>query len=135
MMSEKWTKWKPIKGLAPNYYIDSVIDTIDGFKIELSPSRDKNQKVLVLFSNSVDSYRSVDESFVGNILYQLSEQYGKDFFHKWTFFKVTDSYFLKWLSQQSDGISEYRPLMHFSFIAIDSIVDVICDYEPKVELL
>lgn len=132
-MLEEWTQWKPIKHLVSKYYIDSVVDTIKGFKIELSQYDSPKNKICVLFQNSVYSYRSVDESFISNILGELSKKYGKSFFHSWTFFKVTNSSYLQWLSQQSEGISDYRLLIHFSFISFDSILDVICDYEPIIE--
>lgn len=35
---------------------------------------------------------------------------------------------------QSYGIAESEPLIHFSFLAVDSIVDVIAAYEPKIKI-
>lgn len=32
-MAEVWKKWEPVKGLAKKYYIDAVIDDINGFKV------------------------------------------------------------------------------------------------------
>lgn len=131
-MAEQWTKWEPIQGLANNYYIDSVSDTIDGFIIQLSDADDEEKKVLVLFEDSVDAYRSADESFRRSTMFDLSQKYDKTFFHYWTFFKVTNSSYIQWLSEQSFGITDSLHFTHFSFIAADSILDVITNYEPKV---
>jgi hypothetical protein len=48
-------------------------------------------------------------------------------------FKVANSEYLEWISNQSYGIAETEKLTHFSIIAVDSIIDIIAAYEPKIE--
>lgn len=66
---------------------------------------------------------------------ELSEQYGTVFYSKWSFFRISNLSYLQWLSEQSCGISDSRPLIHFSFFTTNLILDVIASYEPKVELV
>ncbi len=134
-MSEQWVKWKPVNDLSPKYYIESMADGFDGFIIVLSDASDEKKKVKVIFEDSVHAYRSTDESFRQNTINVLNEIYGLQFYSKWTLFKVVDSEYMQWLSEQSYSIVDSQPLIHFSFLAVDSIVDVIAAYEPKVELL
>ncbi len=134
-MQEKWIRWEPISNLSAKYYIDSISDNIKEFKIVLSEYRDKKKKVQVIFKNSVDAYRSTDESFRLGTIYNLGDQYGKKFYAEWTFFKVINSTYILWISEQSFGITDSLSFIHFSFIAEDSILDVVTTYEPRVELI
>ena len=134
-MIERWIRWEPIKGLSKKYYIESITDNIRGFKIILSDSNDENKKLQITFGNSVDSYKSTYESFQQKMLFDLEQKYGPDFFTEWTYFKVLNSEYLAYLSQQSYGITDSLSLMHFSFISMEFIVDIIASSEPKVKFI
>lgn len=134
-MAEQWVRWRPIEGLSSKYYIELIEDNFNGFKIVLSDANDEKNKINVIFESSVHAYRSTDESFRQSTINIINEVYGIQFYSEWTFFKVVDSEYIQWLSAQSYSIAESEPLIHFSFLAVDSIVDVIAAYEPKIELL
>ncbi len=135
IMMEQWIRWKPIEGLAKKYYIESITDSIEGFKIILSCVTDPTRKVHVIFDDSVDSYKRTDESFKLSDIYEIHKQYGNSFCTEWTFFKVVHSTYAQWVSEQSFGTIEPEYFMHFSLIAMDSVVDIICDYEPTIVLI
>ena len=99
-MTEQWIRWEPISGLADKYEIESISDTFDRFTVILSDLKDEEKKVKVTFEGSVDAYRAVNESFRLKTFSELHEKYGVDFYGWWTFFKVADSEYLKWLSEQ-----------------------------------
>ncbi|KHF30062.1 hypothetical protein [Anoxybacillus sp. EFIL] len=134
-MQEKWERWEPIGDLSLKYYVESLSDSIEGFKILLSDAYDENKKVEVIFEDSVHAYRSTDESFRQSVINKIDEQYGTQFYAEWTFFKVANSEYIQWLSEQSYGISESESLIHFCFLAGDSIVDVVAAYEPKIAII
>ncbi|GAC43779.1 hypothetical protein [Paenibacillus popilliae] len=132
-MQENWERWEPVSGLSSKYYIKSLSDSIEGFKLFLFDANDEKKKVEVVFEDSVHAYRSTDESFRQSTINTINERYGTEFYAEWTFFKVTNSGYIRWLSEQSYGIAESEPLIHFSILAGDSIVDVIAAYEPKIK--
>ncbi len=132
--SEQWIKWEPINGLSCKYQIDSVSDTIDGFFIVLS-STTNEKKIKITFEGYLLSYRKTDESFRQSTVTFLEEHYKTKFYAEWTFFKVINSTYLQWLSEESYGFSDSVPPIHFSFIDDDSILDVVATYEPKVEFI
>jgi len=70
-----------------------------------------------------------------SVINKIDERYGTEFYAEWTFFKVTNSEYIQWLSEQSYGIAESESLIHFSILAGDSIVDVIAAYEPKITII
>jgi hypothetical protein len=131
-VEENWERWEPISDLSSKYYIESISDSIKGFSVLLSDANDENKKVEVLFEDSVHAYRSTDESFRQITINSIDERYGTKFYAECTFFKVTNSEYIQWLSGQSYGIADSESLLHFSFLAVDSIVDVIAAYEPKI---
>ncbi len=58
------------------------------------------------------------------------------FLNGWTFFKVDNSNYVKWLSEQSHGISNHLSCtQHFSILGVDCVFDIIAGYEPKVGLI
>ena len=131
---EQWIKWEPITGLSPKYYIESISDNRNGFTILLSEADYKNT-VKVTFETLVLSYRNTNESFRLSTIDFIYDNYGAAFCGQWTFFKVVNSAYVLWLSEQSYTIAESVPPIHFSFLAVDSIIDVVATCEPKVEFI
>lgn len=134
-MQEQWIKWEPVNGLIENYYVEHIFDGMDGLKIQLSEANDRKNKVNIIFEDSVYAYRSTDESFRQSTEFELGRKYGNEFYFKWAFFQVIDSSYLAWLSEQSYTITDSLSLKHFCFFAVDSVIDVINDSEPKVEMI
>ncbi|MFA6066404.1 MAG: hypothetical protein WC707_04470 [Candidatus Babeliaceae bacterium] len=134
-MIEQWIRWEPIEGLEKKYCIHSIEDTLEGFSVLLSNIHNKEQKIRIIFENSVDAYRNTHENFRSSLKYALSLKYGDTFYGSWTFFKVTNSLYIQWLFEQSFGTSDSLNFIHFSFIATNSILDIVTNYEPKIELI
>ena len=134
-MVEKWTQWKPIEGLASKYYIKSVSDEIEGFKIILVPLKPKQSSIEILFKDGVDSYLRIDESFRQKLIHEIDKEYGLEFYKNWTLFKVSNSRYLSWLSDQSYEWSNVYDFIHFSLIASDSTIDIVVNYEPEVKFI
>jgi hypothetical protein len=67
------------------------------------------------------------------MLNYIDEKYGTEFYSQWTLFKVTNSEYLEWISNQSFDIAESENLTHFAIVVVDSIIDIIAAYEPKIE--
>src|SRR3990167_8567550 len=102
MDKEKWVKWHPSSDLDDKYYIDSIIDTIDEFQI-LFVSTNSNRKLRILFEHGVDVYRCTEERFRLKLISKLNREYGNNFYSQWTFFRVENSDYFKWLEKESDG--------------------------------
>lgn len=142
-MQENWEKWEPIIKLEQKYNIDAIEYTIKGgFKITLSKcgaifpkDNDKVKKVIITFKAGIFAHRETDESFMLYTIKMLKNNYGSDFFSKWTFFKVTNSAYLKWISEQSFGLADSYPLTHYSLLAGNAALDIVNDDEPVVEFI
>jgi hypothetical protein len=134
-MLEQWERWEPISNLKKKYYIDDIIDTINGLSIIVSEEEDEGKKIHIYFKRNAYAYTVVDETFRMKLIDILSEKYGSQFYGRWTFFKVKNSPYLRWISEQSYKISESRHLTHFCLISVDSVMDIISSYEPEFILM
>lgn len=133
-VSEEWIRWMPIEGLARKYYVEEISDAMNGYSIVLCDSTNEGKKIKIFFEYSVRAFRSTDESLRQETIYFLDNKYGTEFYAGYTFFKVINSEYIKWLESQSYGFCDSETCIHFSLIAADSIVDIIATYEPKIEL-
>jgi hypothetical protein len=129
-MQEKWIRWEPAANLSTNYYTKSIIDTPEGFKVNLFDNSGK--KILVSFPNSVFAYRSTDESFIYDTLDFLEKNYSKTFYTDWSFFKIENSEYLEWLKKQSGEMYEVYNLKHFCIFTINCMIDIANDSGPEI---
>ncbi|MFA5998755.1 MAG: hypothetical protein WC747_01920 [Candidatus Babeliales bacterium] len=131
---EKWTRWEPINGLSGKYYLDYFAWSEKGFVVELISGK-KEKRIQILFDDYIDSFRYTNESFCFKIFGDLSDQYGDDFYGDWSFFKVTNSEYLKWLSDKSRTWSDQIQFIHFCILGGDEVIDIVTNYEPKVRFI
>jgi hypothetical protein len=132
-MSEEWIRWEPVPGLVDKYYVKSISDTFTELRVVLCSFNDDKQQVTLSWENSVYAYRTTYESFRQKIVYELDKKYGSDFYN-WTFFKVKNSSYLQWLSEESYTISDSISFTHYALVATESILDIVSGFDPKVEI-
>lgn len=134
-MKEKWQQWIPLSHLEEKYYIESISESKNGFEVILANAKKSSKKILILFANSVNAFRNTNETFRLVTIDYLNKNYDVNFYSNWTFFKVENSEYIKWLSEQSHGISASYGVMHFSIVTDEQILDFACTYEPTVTFL
>lgn len=79
-------------------------------------------------------YRNTSETLRLDSLYFLDANYGKNFYSDWTFFKIQNSTYIEWLLLESRQTMTIEWYIHFCFITVDSIIDVVTTYKPRIEL-
>lgn len=131
-MIGNWERWEPLKGVENKYWIKSVSNEFGELNIILSGDKDANNRVQVLFKKGAQSYMLTDETCQNKLICLLKEKYGGNFYGKWTFFIVSDSPYVKYLSEQSFTFSDCMQLKHFVLIAADSVMNIISTREPEV---
>lgn len=134
-MQEQWVKWQPINNLANKYYVEFISETMDCLTIVLCEEKCNERKVKIIFESSVICYRKTDETFALEKISELNKHYGMEFYGYWTFFKVYNSEYLQWFSEQSGTLSDGYLLKHFCIITSDLLFDIATTSEPKVILL
>ncbi len=129
---ENWARWEPISNLSGKYYVDTILLSEAGLIIRLFEG---SKKLELNFRYAADSYKYTNESFCFKIFGDLSSRYGDDFYNNWSFFKVTNSNYLQWLSEKSRTYSDYFPFQHFCIIGGNEIIDVLAQKEPEVTII
>lgn len=132
---EEWIRWEPIKGLLGKYYIDSFGMSEEWDLVIQLSDHNNSKKIEIRFNGCIDAYRYTNDSFVFKVPSDLSKKYGDEFYANWSFFKITNSEYLQWLSEKSYEYSQDFPFRHFCIIGGDEIIDILARYEPEVKII
>jgi hypothetical protein len=116
-MNEKCNKWNPKENLIEKYYINSVKDDDNGLTIKLF-NRNNNKNLIIKWYGIIDSYMYSKEGSNRELYNSLDSK-------KWTFFKMTDSKYVKWIKEQSCGIYDDREYIHFIIIGSNAVLDIL----------
>lgn len=130
-MKEQWIPWALCKDFKTIFALDSITDSQSGFIIELSENDNQNNKLIICFQHSVDSYKKTYESFRQRSYNILQEEKTSDC----SFFEIKNSNYIKWLSDESYGITDSLKPKHFVIFAVNSVLDIVSRYDPKIKKL
>lgn len=131
LVGEKWTKWIPLEGIPAKLYLDKLVFDQNGTLLILK-GEDENATIQVHFDGSILSLRSTDEGRRLKTINLLDAQYGRDFYTKWSFFKVINSSYVEWFNQESYDMYTTYNICHYIFLTSDDIVEILSTYEPNV---
>lgn len=122
--NDNWIPFKPADNVSQKYSIDFLKSSIDDikFKIILSDANNIDKKIIINIAEGVDFYGKIQNEAMLKVIKDIEEKYGKDFHQKWTFFKIENSSYIKWLSDESCGIWNFSYFTHYALIGIDSIL-------------
>jgi hypothetical protein len=134
-MEELWIKWVPIKDLAKKYLIESVTHNSKGLDIVLCEEKNNKNKLNVFFEGFIHSYKWTEELYNLKIISILNTHYPKDFYTKWTFFKVVNSSYAQSLLEGSEDSAEGREFIHYLFFENDGLLEVIAPAEPSMKFM
>jgi len=133
-MEEEWVHWNPIEDLEVNFSLESILDTIDGFEVLLTPLHGEKRRLKIRFEASVASFKTTYRPFRNQLILELREKYGESFCSM-SLFKVNNSKYIQWLSEDSYTISDYWMLLHYAIFTDNWIIDIVDRSNPIVEWL
>jgi hypothetical protein len=133
MFSEQWEKWEPIKDLPTKVLLQDFGFDDEGLFTKVFSRQDDKHIVKVLFDGYIMSYRDTDESSMQKTINMIIEEYGEDFLN-WSFFKVKNSDYLKWLHEQTYNIYIDMDVQHFVIATCDEFIEILATYEPTVTM-
>lgn len=131
---EEWTRWEPTQDLSARFVIDALTLSHDGLIVKLS-AENSTKKIEIIFDDSLDGHRYTNESFCFKIFSDLSDRYGTEFYRSWSFFIITNSEYVQWLSQKSFGYAGEFSFKHFCIVGDDDILDIVARYQPTVRII
>lgn len=133
-MQESWIQWRPLDNLSGKYNLDSLMHIEEGLVLRLSLGVDC-KKLEIRFEHQIDAYRYTNDSFCFKVCGDLTKKYGLEFYAEWSFFTITNSDYLQWVSKNSQGYADAFSFIHFCIVGADEIVDVLARYEPIVRFI
>lgn len=120
-------KWEPIKTINnSNLNIKSIIDDFDGLTVILE--NEDTESITIRWAE-VESYcRSTEEvryKFIGGEWQKIRKK-----FSDWSFFKVTNSPYIKWVKEQACGLMDEDRFIHYMIVSMDYVLDIVSRFEP-----
>lgn len=123
-----YQKWAPIEGIPARLYCEAMHDDYEGFRILLKGESAESSVLRVAFDPAL-AYRNIDE---GKLLKTISkiENPGST-----TLYTVANSSWVDWFKAESSGILKGKEIAHYAIYTPNDCIDVLAEYEPKVEWL
>lgn len=129
-MNEKWEKWHPVEGLPEKVDLPNLCFDKNGLRLEMV-GVDHYERIIFQYESTL-SFRLTDEGRRLRLLSYLNDNYGKDFLGKWSFFKIMDSPYVRWLNEETYGIYEQYEVEHHAFLTTNEVVEVISATMPII---
>jgi len=129
MIETQWDRWYPIEKITKRANLDSISycdnELILNFSFIYSIG-----EITIIFKDSVLSYRSADERNFTDTYSFLNETKEKDFYTKWSFFKLKNSNYIEWFNKQDKNNKQIN-VEHYLFLT-ESVVEVLATSAPIV---
>lgn len=131
---EIWSSWEPVERFSNMYEIEDMITTETTIEIILSSFPENSPKMIrIFFDKGYTAYRFSDETYRIDTLHFVSETY-KDSLKNWSFFRVSNSQYIKSLNENNYEINK-NIFMHFTIFTSNFVLEILSQHEPKVELI
>jgi hypothetical protein len=127
-MSEEFIVWDPLPNVAGKYNITAVEEHDEGLNVMLVETTNPAKGLRITFKGPTHFYHHTDTPYAHPAGPELRVHAAT-----WTFFKVHNSPYMEWISEQSYGVADERKLSHYLFLAANGTLDVIKGSEPHVE--
>lgn len=132
MILEKWTMWEPPKEITGTYYIKACVNNdFSTLTIILGQYEQKNIDLRISF-DSIGAYKVTNETYKLKTWRYLSNTH-QNLNRKYPIFIIEHSTFLKFLFEESEGISASRRFKHFCIMDSEWSVDIASVTDPVVE--
>jgi len=135
-MKEQLVKWELNKSHEEVYIIEKSKFINLGLTITLISSNPKKRKIKLLFNSVVFAYRNNLTNY--NEWLKACASLEKNNFcmnPNWSFFKVLNSKYIKWASEESCTVSDINELTHFMIIGKNITIEVLDISDPEISFL
>lgn len=134
MLQEQWNKWLPMPLIKGMYRVENMQGDLWNLEVLLISLEPPYKQLRIFFKFALIAYQYTLLPYRRKSLKAITKQLGIDG-NSWTFFKVSNSDYTKWLSQQSCEINSTEDFTHYVFITPDIMLDVACWGPPQDPLV
>jgi hypothetical protein len=134
MMLGKWIPWFPVHESSGEYNIKAYSNTFYEFRIILSKRNTLlDTEMHITWGCLIETYRVMNETYRGRLWHYIYD-FNKDVNFRWPLFIVENSEYLKFLSEESEGITDELKFKHYFIVDSAFTMDIGSRIQPKVEL-
>lgn len=127
-MKNVFKKWEPLKNIPRILYCEGIHDDYEGFRILLVGENERSPVLRIMF-DAARSYRNADE---GDLLKTIASM---DDPGSSSLFIVDNSSWVKWFHEETYNIHKGRDIKHYAIYTPNDCIDVLSEFEPRVEWL
>jgi hypothetical protein len=128
MNDDAYHVWTPVADVPRLMHCRALHDDYEMFRVLLHSGNASDAVLRILFEQVI-SYRRTDESF------RLKTLHGLDGRLPCSLMVVEPSSFIAWLLEESSGVLDGRPLVHYVIMSSNECIDVVSEIPPRVEWL
>jgi hypothetical protein len=126
-MENIYKNWKPLKDIPRTLHCEGIHDDYEGFRILLREN--DHSPVLRIMFDAVRFYKKSDEGDLLRTIASINDP-GRS-----SLFIVDNSSWVKFFHEETYNIHQDRDIKHFAIYTPDDCIDVLSEFEPKVEWL
>lgn len=126
-MESIYKNWEPLENIPRILNCEGIHDDYEGFRILLREN-DRSPVLRIMF-DAVRSYRKSDEGDLLRTIASINDP-GRS-----SLFIVDNSSWVEWFHEETYDIHKDRDIKHFAIYTPDDCIDVLSEFEPKVEWL
>jgi len=128
MSEEVYRVWAPVPEVPRIMHCRALHDDYEMFRVLLRSGKPDDPVLRILFEQVI-AYRRTDESYRLNTIYRLKGRL------PCPLMVVEGSSFIAWLLEESTGVLDGRPLVHYALMSSDECIDIVSEVPPRVEWL
>jgi hypothetical protein len=126
--------WKPLNNINGNYWFENLSLINGNFVFIYEKDQQINTKIHIVCGGGLPSFRYTNETYINGFTHIDSLEEIKKI-RPWCFYTVEDSEYLKKISTDSGGLSDYLGFTHYCIISGDEVLELVYSAEPIVEIV
>lgn len=126
-MENIYKNWEPLVNIPRILHCEGLHDDYEGFRILLR--KDNYSPVLRILFPTTRFYKKSDEGDLLRTIASINDP-GRS-----TLFMVENSSWVKWFHEETFDVFKDKDIKHFAIYTPDDCIDVLSEFEPKVEWL
>ena len=130
MKKEKWIKWEPVAKIPQTLLLDNIQYDCNNLSISLYNPENRSQILNIVFDGFL-AFRSMDESKYSSWYDIEYDQVLTDMelepnsLQKWSLFTVENSRFVNWFLNQTGGVHDEDPIIHYLIVTPADAVEIL----------
>ena len=135
MQNEFWERWDHLLGIPHYIELKEFINDLNTFKVLLADCTNPESQFSLIFEHSSNFYQKSNYALWKKFKYPLVVEKNISLVENCAFYRVTNSFYMQQLEQQSFGFYQAKNSVLFVLITKNSVLEILAasTYSPLIE--